>query len=241
MDEEAEITVIVDGRTPNQALFLEEKYWGMPLRDIRDVLTAHNLSLPSQYKFLTKSKNAISSTAEEKITLKRLMDGQTSETQSSTVQLSDGETMEVIDKSNKLPQINIVPVRPKRNSRGRCDTDQQTDADCTFEENKESPNQSQPEETEDQDGGRFSIPTENENGDNFSQGFSDPSNAARCPFDKLNRLLFPRLCRANGGNTSGCPLDMINFKLIFKALFGVTFMLTTLLMLMIITLYTVST
>jgi len=242
MDGETEITVIVDGRSPNQALFLEDKYWGMPLRDIRDVLIAQNLSLPTQYKFLTKSKNAISTPAEEKITLKRLMDGQKMTELSSETQISDGESMEIIDKSIKLPEIHIVPVRPRRKSaRGMSDETQQTDADTTFEENADFPNPLNSDETEYHDQDERNHPAGNENGGSSSQSSNTDNlnNGSRCPMAKLNRVLYSLL--GTNGNMAACPLDLINWKFILKALFGLMFLLTSMLLVMVMTLYTLYT
>ncbi|XP_005112772.2 uncharacterized protein LOC101845745 [Aplysia californica] len=96
MDTTTEITVIVEGHHRSQAFFVEDRYWDVPLHEIRDILAAHELDLPPQYKFITNSKNLIATPAEQSVTLKKLMtDAQPSDESTDSHQKTETRTIHI--------------------------------------------------------------------------------------------------------------------------------------------------
>lgn len=155
-DEEiAEISIVVSGRSPNQAFFLENRLWGMPLKCLRDLFQAQDISLPTEYKFMTNAKNVVSVPAEEKISLRKLIctghqhneDQEFSRSRSRT-HVTDSQTKEInelpasdsniVTDFNCPPSIYIFPVRPKR-KKSRPRSSSVASVDDYVDENEGSP------------------------------------------------------------------------------------------------------
>ncbi|GFR95084.1 hypothetical protein ElyMa_002683800 [Elysia marginata] len=99
-----EVTVKIRNKNLGQALLLKQEEWDLSLSEMRDILKAQEVELPTEYRFLTGNGNVVSTILENNIIFRDVVE------QEPFAEIKKDDTSLHSAEERVVPQFMIVPV-----------------------------------------------------------------------------------------------------------------------------------